>query len=198
MTSTESHQSEFDPATINMPSCQKCGAYYATWEDLFRHQNKSCPESSCEKGKVKKERSPEKEQDLWFQLDAVKNVMQEMRDEYNERVAEMMEQEGFSKKKAEKEAHNELLPRLRKGYRQALANYLIQMHKVQETDMYHKLMQTAQHLMDEEDSSLEEAIPRALKQRKYIFDQLVKEESDSSESEEEREDTEEEGGESDS
>ena len=30
MISEESHQSEFDPASNNMPSCQKCGAYYAT------------------------------------------------------------------------------------------------------------------------------------------------------------------------
>ena len=184
MTSVESIQSEFDPATVNMPSCADCGAYYATWEDLLRHRDKHCPVTGCKTGKAKKKMSPKEERRFW--LDTLQDeVNNELKEDYNKSIQEMMDEEGKSEKDAVKRTYNEFVPRIRKSYRQALARYLLQMQKMQETDMYQKLMQTVENLMGEEEYSLEEAIKQALRQRKFMFDELVKEESDGSESEEE-------------
>ena len=171
-TSEESYQSDFDSPSIDMPSCQKCGAYYATWEDLKRHQDRNCPESYHKNGKVKKKMSPEEEGEIW--LDPVKKeVNEEVWDEYQEKTQEMMDQEGVSKERAMKEAYNEMLPRLRKRCRQAVADYLIHMRQVQETDTYRKLMQTIESLMEEEEFTIEEAIRQALTQRKFLFEQWL-------------------------
>ena len=101
----------------------------------------------------------------------------------------------MAEEKADRKAYNEILPRLRKGCRQALAYFLVLMRKLQETDMYKKLVQTAEHLMDEEEFSFEEAIQQALRQRKFMFDRLLpemkKEDSESEEHEEDESDTEE-------
>ena len=87
----------------------------------------------------------------------------------------MVEEEGKSEKEAQRKTHNEFVPKLRKSYRRFLANYLIRMQQVKETEMYQKLMQTAEKLMEEEDYSLEEAIKQTLKQRKFMFEELLPE-----------------------
>ena len=189
MSSTESNQSEPEPTTATMPSCTNCGAYYATWEDLKRHKKQNCPVTK--NGKDRKKMTPEEERKLWHDLHVVNDAVEDTRGEFEDKVKEIMEEQGISEKKAQRMSHNELLPKLRKTYRQGLADYIIQMHKIQETDMYCKLMQTVEHLMEEEDFGQEEAIKQAFKQRKFMFDTLVEElDIESEESDEEREQSE--------
>ena len=64
-----------------------------------------------------------------------------------------------------------------------MANYLILMRKIQDTEMYRKLMQTVDNLMDEDEYDLDEAVKQAVKQRKHLVDQLFPEKPLSDESE---------------
>ena len=177
MSSVESHQSEFEPATVKMPSCVDCGAYYATWEDLHRHKDRNCPVTMSKNEKKMKKMSPAAERELL--LNCVKNdVNTDLKEAYNKRIGELVEEEGKSEKEALKRTYNEFVPKIRKSYRQALAKYFMQMQQIQDTELYKKIMQTAQNLMDTEEYNLEEAIPQAIKQRKFMFEQLVKENQD--------------------
>ena len=178
----ESQQKEFDPASINMPSCDDCGAYYATLPDLRRHNATNCPVSSSSTksnnsndGLTKGEKmSFEDEKPLW--LDTVKEQLnKEMTKEYNARIREMVEKEGKSEEVAQNKAFNEYVPKLRKSFRHALGDYLILVRKILNTELYQKLMQTAENLMEEDGYGLEEAIRQALKQRKFILDQIIAE-----------------------
>ena len=95
----EESQSEFDSKSINMPSCDECGAYYATLPDLQRHKATTCPNSNSKKGKAKTDMSFEEERPLWLQT--VKEAMnKELLEEYKTRIREMVEKEGKSEKKA--------------------------------------------------------------------------------------------------
>ena len=121
--------------------------------------------------------SPAAERELL--LNCVKNdVNMDLKEDYNQRIGELVEEEGKSEKEALKRTYNEFVPKIRKSYRQALAKYFMQMQQIQDTELYKKIMQTAQNLMDTEEYNLEEAIPQAIKQRKFMFEQLVKENQD--------------------
>ena len=87
----------------------------------------------------------------------------------------MMEEEGKSEKYALNKAYNECLPKIHKSCRRYVANYLILMRKIQDTEMYRKLMQTVDNLMDEDEYDLDEAVKQAVKQRKHLVDQLFPE-----------------------
>ena len=174
-----SWQKEFDPATINMPSCLDCGAYYATLPDLHRHQATNCPASkasnSSEGGTAKpKKMSFEDEKPLWFET-VQEQLNKEFIKDYNTRIREMVDKEGKSQETAQNKAFNEFVPKLRKSYRHALADYLILVRKILDTELYRKLMQTADSLMEDEGYKLDDAIKQAIKQRKVILDQIIME-----------------------
>ena len=114
----------------------------------------------------------EEEKPLW--LDTVKEQLnKELTKDYNVRIREMVEKEGKSEEAAQNKTYNEFVPKLRKTFRHALADYLILMRKKLDTELYQKLMQTADNLMEEDGYELEEAIKQAIKQRKFILDQVI-------------------------
>ena len=162
---------EFDPASVNMPSCLDCGAYYATLPDLKRHQATNCPMSKRNANGSKASTS-EDERFLW--LKAVEDRLNtELKNEYNARIEELVEQEDKSEEEAKEQTYKEYVPTMRKHCRRALADYFILMRKIQDTDLYRKLMQTVENLMENDEYSAEEAIKQAIKQRKYMIDRLI-------------------------
>ena len=62
------------------------------------------------------------------------------------------------------------------------------MRKIQDTELYRKLMQTVDNLMEEDEFGLEEAVKQALKQRKFMVDQLVVEKEIKDDTDDESED----------
>ena len=97
----------------------------------------------------------------------------ELKNEYNARIEELVEEEDKSEEEAKKQTYKEYVPTMRKHCRRALADYFILMRKIQDTDLYRKLMQTVENLMENDEYSAEEAIKQAIKQRKYMIDRLI-------------------------
>ena len=112
----------------------------------------------------------------------------ELLKEYNARIEEMVEKEGRSEEDAQNKTYKEYVPKMRKSCRRVLTDYLILWQKVQDTDLYRKLMQTAENLMLEDDYNLEESIRQAVKQRKFTVDQLIVEKEINDETDDESED----------
>ena len=77
-----------------------------------------------------------------------------------------------------------------KSCQRVLADYLILMHKIQDTELYQRLKQTMETLMQEDEYDLEEAVKQALKQRKFMVDQLIVEKEINDNTDEESEEDE--------
>ena len=84
------------------------------------------------------------------------------------------EANGDNEKLAAVKAHNALVPKYRKEFRQVLFEQLQWIRKLRRNPMYQKVMETKQHLIDSERFDWNEAVQTAIHQRKFLLNKLFK------------------------
>ena len=87
------------------------------------------------------------------------------------------EANGDNEKLAAAKAHNTLVPKYRKEFREVLFEKLQWFHKLRRNSMYQKVMETKQHLIDTEGFDWAEAIQTALHKRKFLLNKLFEPQS---------------------
>lgn len=118
------------------------------------------------------------------------NLVDEANDRLEENKKQIVEKRlanGETEEDAEINAHNELLPILRKELRNILLDRLVWMHAIKRDSYFKKIMRTRQELLDSGDYGWLEAAQLAIHQRKFLLDDLIpyqKIDIDSSEDEE--------------
>jgi len=105
-----------------------------------------------------------------------------------------LRKEGVSKKLAQIQAYNEMLPELRKALRSVYIDHLKWVHVLREDPLHKAILETRNRLMDEDDMDYNEAVEAAVNQRKYLLNRVFQplEEPDTDDEDEEDEDTDEE------
>ena len=173
MDQTESEMQKTDSKKEDGKHCPDCGTVFRTPFDLVLHMKEWCPAtypSSRKRRRVEVEEE-EKPKDYGFEplLEAV-----------HEELAPEEEEEAPD------------LSTLNRVFRAKYRHFLETWYKLQDNPIHQKVMSSLQKLLDDGDYSQDEAIAVALRERKYLFDDLF-EESEEEDEEEEGTEEEEEG-----
>jgi len=109
------------------------------------------------------------EEDVWkgIRMEAFERHEKEW-----EKMVQNYQQSGVSESVAIAKAMNDLLPTLRKEFREVLFEHLRWMHYLKKDSTYRKLMETRKNLMDVDDFDWEEATESAINKRKYLLNKL--------------------------
>jgi hypothetical protein len=202
------NQLESKTQSINMHSCPLCGSLFKTESDLKHHMLLRCPERmEEEETRSHKWSKHDSDSDSEIGSDQEVNdntVLEELKNKvYDENAKKYKKQvevymdEGMTENVAKSKANEDLLPLDRKLFLDKYGRLLEMFGKLKDSPLHRKIAQEIERLMLREDYSQKEAIKYALKKRKYLFDDLLKYDSDSEDDDDSGDDSDEEQEEED-
>lgn len=113
----------------------------------------------------------------------IDDVYEQLNEDYQKRADKLMEEQGINKTQAKEEANELFLPRERrlliKEYRQLLSR----IYALKESSRHRQITSEIQNLVEKKAYSFEKASSLVLKRNKYLFDELLDYEDDTSEEE---------------